>query len=194
MKGTMISLQHKDEPSFLTANEIPANKRFKVGDEVQLRVLRSIIRSGYRYSPADFREQSCALLREHGTKWLQEIQSHMPSPQPKVMFGAPQKVSNRVYAKFADVLAGILCENARFGGPERGIHIEWLPSHRSMFTYKVLGFKRFQVGRRYPASYGTNNDGYCDDYEPGGLADRKTVVAVDTDHGLFFSGDCEKVC
>lgn len=193
MKGIMLSLQHKDEPSFLTADEVPANKKFKIGDEVHLRVQRAIIRSGYRQSPADFRDQACELARKHGTKLLQEIQSHInPLPANAAFDLAPKKISNKVYSNFVNVIAGMLCENAHFGGPDRGIHIEWLSSHCSMWTYEVKGFKRFQVGRRYPASYGRNYDD-SDDYEPGGLADRKTVVAVETDYGLFFSGDCEKV-
>lgn len=193
MKGIMISLQPKDEPSFLTADGVPANKKFKIGDEVHLRVQRAIIRSGYRQSPADFRDQACELALKHGTKLLQEIQSHInPLPANAAPDLAPKKISNKVYSNFVNVIAGMLCENAHFGGPERGIHVQWLFPYCLMRTYEVKGFKRFQVGRRYPASYGRNYDD-SDDYEPGGLADRKTVVAVETDYGLFFSGDCEKV-
>lgn len=188
----MISLRHRDdvESSFLTSDEIPANKSFKKEEFVRVLVPRVVIRSGYRYSAADFRERAIQLVNKNGAAWFSAIDA-ADSAFNQETARAPRKMSNAVYNRFLNFVAAVLCEKAGFGGPERGLHVQSLDLSTPQ-TCKVLGFARFQVGTRYAPSWYTDRDVGIEEYEPGGLENRRTIVALETTWGNFLSGDCEK--
>jgi hypothetical protein len=136
----------------------PVNRRFKVGDQVRLLVPRVVRRFGYRLTPVDFTREANDLCRQpEAVKAWGVLAPILGLP---VGYGIPHD--------FRYFLRGALCEKARFGGPTRGIHVQPYPIPNGPGT--ILRAFRGQIGERYPGG------GSGEDYEPGGLAGRRTVV------------------
>lgn len=179
--------------TFLTAGEVPPNLlRLQPGERVRILRPRSVLKVGYRKSAADFvhAEAVSAISGVRAEILALEralLRAAYPSETAAASIWYPQSRLHLEYDKLQWVIARALARREHLGGPERGIHMATWDQHPAELS--VESTRTVQLGTYYPPS------GSGEDFDSGGLSDRRSVVLVRLGPvGVeVLSGDLERV-
>ena len=159
------------ESTFLTAADVPPNlKGLHEGDFVRWgndATPRVVTRVGYRKTATDYRDDA--------TRALATVEGRLAMNGLRAMAGGPVRTKDVVFA-----IARAMCARDHCGGPERGLVVEPRDDRRVM---RVAGTRIVHIGDYYPPR------GSGEDYEDGGLNNRRAIVLVRTGRGEVISGD-----
>lgn len=188
-----------DATTFLVPSEVPANRKFKIGDRVRLTTLREFRRAGYRLGPEDAERAIPALVGQDQTmarNFLNDSLSALNPTQRRPHWG--YTLSAREERLLLAALRSRWLRERGMGGPERGIHVAPI-SGRFMGPVGVVEEKArmVRIGTYAP---GSNASYWCpEDVEGPSLEGARNVVVRFVNFGpsvgavWVLSGDLELV-
>ena len=158
---------------------VRAKDIIRVGDLVEVVVPVVVERVGYPKAVKDYRPEFDSEIHKMVRDLEEKIYGYPVNNIGHIWGVGEKRVSSRFENSILDIVQYHLAKVDGFGGRQRSLHLREVPDLLGKRA-RVQRRRQVQTGRYYPASGGGYNSyaGDYDDWEPGGLAERKDYVLM----------------